>query len=243
MRECEGAKGCVTTWKFSAKRKGDDYLLGSGVSSTGERTALLLKAGENHSVVIVSSNAETNERVVYTGTEDNDGIAGKFHSDNNEKTGNWYAQPIKDIERPQKIKYCGPMACHNLVLTDRNYVSVDDRGNPSGTKWTVEQFSAEGVKIERQDPPAPNGSAGYRATLTGRILASGERIEGEQDGSFGPAKVRFVMTWGSSYPEAQPTGANPPQPGQYSTQLLTQDNIRLWTQIFRFLANVAESNN
>lgn len=237
FRECEGVDGCGT-WKFTNKRDKDNYLLGSGVSHSGERTSLLLKfKADNRTVVIVRTNPDTNETVEYAGTEDEDGIAGKFHSDDKTKSGNWYAQPIKLTDRPEKIKYCGPMACHDLVLKNDDYISVDGNGSPSGTQWTVKQFSAEGVQIERQDP-GPNG---YRATLTGKILASGERIEGEQLGSFGPEKVQFVMTWGSSYKDAHPTGNN--QPGHYSMQPVSaRDEIGLWTQLLRLLNNAIESN-
>ena len=241
MKECEGTEGCGI-WKFTRKKR-DNYVLGSGVSPSGERTTLLLKfVDDKHTVLIISSNPETDEQVEYKGTEDKDGIAGKFHSDDNKKSGHWFAQPIQAIDRPKKIKYCGPQACHNLVLTSGNYVSVDEIGNPSGTKWTVEQFSADGVKIERQDPPSPNGSAGYRATLTGKILVSGKRIEGEQDGSFGPARVRFVMTWGSAYNDAHPTGNNPP--GTYSMQPISAETqAKLWTQLARLASDVLESGN
>lgn len=238
MKECEGTAGCGI-WKFTRKKR-DNSLLGSGVSPSGERTTLLLKfVNDRHTVLIISSNPETDEQVEYTGTEDKDGIAGKFHSDDDKKSGNWFAQPIQPTDRPKKIKYCGPQACHNLVLTSGDYASVDANGNPSGTKWTVEQFSADGVKIERQDPPNP---AGYRATLTGKILASGERIEGEQAGSFGPARVRFVMTWGSAYNDAQPTGNN--QPGTYSMPPISAETqAKLWTQLARLASDVLESGN
>jgi hypothetical protein len=90
---------------------------------------------------------------------------------------------------PKTMRFCGPAHCGTLTWRDGQYDAVYD-DNAGTSKYSVELFTPETVKMNRAD------SNGGRAELAGRITPSGNRIEGTIRWlSGGTGTFPFSLTW------------------------------------------------
>ena len=171
MRECDSGKCMI--WRFNR----DD---GTAVGENGEIAFLKLKSvrSKDSSKPVFEivrhdfSGSGPGQEIDYEVNQDRDGMHGKWHTPDGQRSGDWYALIASAPDGvPSLMHWCGPANCYTLRWSDGHYIALQN-GVPDGSAWTVESFRPEFILLSRSD-----GNDPAAAELTGRISQARNEIE------------------------------------------------------------------